>query len=193
MPETLREVASGQTFYIEVWLRDLFNNAQGITGGMVDMLFDSTKASAIDVQNSDQFGVFSDGQIDSAAGLIDRLGGGTFSSGVGAGDEWARLATVEYTATTDGRIDFSLGEGDLQLSRFNLGNVSWDDVQLGSLTLNATSTVRGDLTGNGFVDFQDLTILLANWGKTGATAGEGNLVDEVNTSVDFQDLTALLA
>ena len=50
-----------------------------------------------------------------------------------------------------------------------------------------------DLTGNGSVDFQDLTILLANWGKPNATALEGNLVNPGGTSVDFQDLTVLLA
>ncbi|MCH8042774.1 MAG: tandem-95 repeat protein, partial [Planctomycetes bacterium] len=192
LPETMREVASGQTFYIEVWLRDLFNDAKGITGGMVDLLFDSTKASAIDVQNSDQFGVFSDGVIKAADGLIDRLGGGTFSAGLGVEDEWARLATIEYIATTDGQIRFSLGEGDLQLSRFNLGNVSWDDVELGSLTLNASPISPADLTGNGFVDFQDLTILLANWNQD-VSAAEGNLVDEDGTPVNFQDLTVLLA
>jgi VCBS repeat-containing protein len=192
LPGTLTEVASGATFYIEVWLRDLYHDAQGITGGMVDMLFDSSTSSAIDVENSDQFGVFSDGQIKSAEGRIDRLGGGTFSSGIGAEDEWARLATVQYTATTDGQIDFSLGEGDLRLSRFNLGNVSWDDVELGSLTLNASPVSPADLTGNGFVDFQDLTILLANWNQS-VSAAEGNLVNAGTSPVNFQDLTVLLA
>jgi hypothetical protein len=49
-----------------------------------------------------------------------------------------------------------------------------------------------DLTNNGFVDFQDLTILLANWNKE-VTAAEGNLVNADTTPVNFQDLTVLLA
>jgi microcystin-dependent protein len=53
-------------------------------------------------------------------------------------------------------------------------------------------TQPADLTGNGFVDFQDLTILLANWNQV-VSASEGNLVDAANTPVNFQDLTTLLA
>ena len=49
-----------------------------------------------------------------------------------------------------------------------------------------------DLTGNGFVDFEDLTVLLANWNKD-VTAAEGNLVDPDGTPVNFDDLTVLLA
>ncbi len=50
-----------------------------------------------------------------------------------------------------------------------------------------------DLTNNGFVDFEDLTILLANWNKPGATLAEGNLVNADTTPVNFEDLTVLLA
>ena len=50
----------------------------------------------------------------------------------------------------------------------------------------------GDLTGNHYVDFQDLTLLLANWNQD-VGMGLGNIVDRDNTRVDFQDLTALLA
>jgi hypothetical protein len=52
--------------------------------------------------------------------------------------------------------------------------------------------ISADLTGNGFVDFQDLTILLAAWNQN-VSAAEGNLVDAAGTPVNFQDLTVLLA
>ncbi|MCH8921533.1 MAG: hypothetical protein IIA67_00115, partial [Planctomycetes bacterium] len=54
------------------------------------------------------------------------------------------------------------------------------------------AVVPADLTGNGFVDFQDLSILLANWNRH-VSAAEGNLVDPESTPVNFQDLTVLLA
>jgi hypothetical protein len=63
----------------------------------------------------------------------------------------------------------------------------------GSAYLFASPAPSSDLTNNGFVDFQDLTILLANWNKPGATLAEGNLVDADSTPVDFADLTVLLA
>ena len=56
----------------------------------------------------------------------------------------------------------------------------------------AMSFVLGDLTRNGFVDFEDLTILLANWNKD-VTAADGNLVEPLVTVVNFDDLTVLLA
>ena len=53
-------------------------------------------------------------------------------------------------------------------------------------------SVPSDLTNNGFVDFEDLTVLLANWNKqVGAEAG--NLVNADTTPVNFEDLTVLLA
>ena len=52
--------------------------------------------------------------------------------------------------------------------------------------------LRGDLTGDGAVDFSDLTLLLANWNQT-VGAGLGNLVDPIGSSVDFEDLTAMLS
>ena len=62
-----------------------------------------------------------------------------------------------------------------------------------SVYLFTNASLPGDLTNNGFVDFEDLTILLANWNKPGATPAEGNLVDATTTPVNFEDLTVLLA
>ena len=53
-------------------------------------------------------------------------------------------------------------------------------------------SLLADLNSNGFVDFEDLTILLANWNKD-VTAADGNLVEPLTTVVNFADLTVLLA
>ena len=53
-------------------------------------------------------------------------------------------------------------------------------------------SLLSDLTGDGYVDFNDLTILLANW-DTELGAGRGNLIDPLGSRIDFQDLTRLLA
>ncbi|MCH8921790.1 MAG: hypothetical protein IIA67_01440, partial [Planctomycetes bacterium] len=60
------------------------------------------------------------------------------------------------------------------------------------LQLTVVRSLAADLTGDGFVDFQDLTILLANWNLP-VSAIFGNLIDPLNTLVNFQDLTSLLA
>ena len=56
----------------------------------------------------------------------------------------------------------------------------------------ANSPLIGDLTNNGFVDFEDLTILLANWNRHTSPA-RGNLVNADTTPINFEDLTVLLA
>ncbi|MCH8045049.1 MAG: PEP-CTERM sorting domain-containing protein [Planctomycetes bacterium] len=63
-----------------------------------------------------------------------------------------------------------------------------------SVTTQATLTVSAlsDLTNNLFVDFEDLTVLLANWNQNGGRL-QGNLVDPLSTTVGFGDLTVLLS
>ncbi|MCH8046201.1 MAG: tandem-95 repeat protein, partial [Planctomycetes bacterium] len=189
LPESLSTVSDAQTYFVEVWIRDDAAGAPGITGGRVDLQYTTGAADVLTATNSDQYNVFVSSSVDEPAGLVRGLGGGTFDAGVASGDQWARLGYVQLTATGDGPIRFTLSPGDLQLSRFGAGNIPWDEVSLGSLSLNSTPA---DLTGNGFVDFQDLTILLANWNQD-VSAAEGNLVDAGGTPVNFQDLTVLLA
>ena len=69
--------------------------------------------------------------------------------------------------------------------------VDFDDVRLAATVIPEPS-LPSDLTNNGFVDFEDLTVLLANWNKE-VTAAEGNLVNADTTPVNFDDLTVLLA
>ena len=76
------------------------------------------------------------------------------------------------------------GDGDLDVISADDDKIAWYE--------NLGSRLRGDLTGNGFVDFEDLTILLAAWNEN-VSAAEGNLVDADGTPVNFEDLTELLA
>ena len=53
-------------------------------------------------------------------------------------------------------------------------------------------TPPSDLNRNGFIDFEDLTVLLANWNQD-VGIEQGNLVDPDTSLVGFADLTVLLA
>ncbi|MCH8046812.1 MAG: alkaline phosphatase family protein [Planctomycetes bacterium] len=55
-----------------------------------------------------------------------------------------------------------------------------------------TPALFADPTGNGFVDFEDLTVLLANWNEP-VDPSQGNLVSPDSTPVNFEDLTQSLA
>jgi len=63
---------------------------------------------------------------------------------------------------------------------------------LGPAAVVPEPSLPSDLTNNGFVDFEDLTILLANWNRR-TTPARGNLVNADTTPVNFEDLTVLLA
>ena len=64
--------------------------------------------------------------------------------------------------------------------------------EITSGVITVESSQPADLNGNGFVDFEDLTVLLAAWNQN-VSAAEGNLVDAAGTPVNFDDLTVLLA
>ena len=105
------------------------------------------------------------------------------SGGVGNADEPDVLSLAEVEVITDQGTD-QRGERRLQRGGIDIGAF-----ELGDLPDDSNAA---DLTGNGSVDFQDLTILLANWGQN-VSAAEGNLVDAATTPVNFEDLTVLLA
>ena len=69
-----------------------------------------------------------------------------------------------------------------------------DDAGLnsGSAYLFTTFSPLSDLTHNGFVDFDDLSVLLSNWDQD-VSAALGNLVDPDGTPVNFDDLAVLLS
>jgi endonuclease/exonuclease/phosphatase family metal-dependent hydrolase len=120
------------------------------------------------------------------------------------------------SASTDGRfslftedhagIDLIVqGEGDtgdnysneVYLGAYFFANSALDDEamqQLGGVSSQGIvfASLLADLTGNGFVDFEDLTVLLANWSTMGTTDA-GNLVDPTGSAIDFADLTLLLS
>ena len=89
---------------------------------------------------------------------------------------------------------------DLRGFHFAFENVPMidDELELRNLVIVESITVvpkptnPSDLTGDNFVDFDDLTILLAHWDQE-VSAGQGNLVDPLTTAINFQDLTFLLA
>ena len=112
-----------------------------------------------------------------------------------SGDELTFVGTIDPSVTfsnlpTD-------GTGSLHYPHlFNNNGVSGVNSPTNYLGISGsiipTQVLPSDLTGNGFVDFEDLTVLLANWNKD-VTAAQGNLVNPDVTPVNFEDLTVLLA
>ena len=99
----------------------------------------------------------------------------------------------ELTLNSDGTFVYAPSVGFAASDEFTYRatNGTWVS-NLATVTINDESSLPADLTGNGFVDFEDLTVLLANWNQD-VSAAEGNLVNANSTPVNFEDLTVLLA
>ena len=107
------------------------------------------------------------------------------------------LASIQHDSPVrrSGYIDdvlYSIAEEDVKAVR-----VADPNTVIGQVTLTAPedppNPMPADLDGDGFLDFRDLTLLLANWNRPGAARAEGNLVAADTTGVNFNDLTSLLA
>ncbi len=146
LPSSLEMVARGSTYYVEVWVQDLLTPGVGISGGNVDVNYTTAVADAVNVFNLD-FDMFPDGVIDDPNGLVKDLGGGTMEGGRGIAPQWARLGYVEFVATELGPATFELGSGGLPFSRFGVGNVPWDLVDLGTtIVVDQIGGARIDMT-----------------------------------------------
>jgi len=146
LPSSVAAVQSGSTYYVEVWVQDLLTPGVGISGGKVDVGYTTTIVDALTVVNQD-FSLLPDGTIDDPNGVVQDLGGGTLSGGLGVAPQWVRLGYVEVLATGLGEAAFVLSPGELQFSRFGLGNVAWSDVDLGTpLTVDQMGEAQIEMT-----------------------------------------------
>jgi len=131
LPTALTSSPVGGEYYVEVWLQNVGAPANGLTGGRVDVNYTTAllDSSTAEIFHQD-FDATPSGVVDDAAGLVDNLGGGTLATDRGIDPQWTRLAYFRVTATAQGTADFSLDQGDLQLSIVAFGNVLWSEVDL---------------------------------------------------------------
>lgn len=110
-PESDAEVCLGDDLYAEVWVTELGENASGIAGGSVNVLYEPTLLEATGIQHSDVFGAFVSGTINPAMQRVENLGGATLDSGVGENPQWALLGRVRFDVAGLGSMTLSLSPG----------------------------------------------------------------------------------
>lgn len=135
LPESISQVAVNSSYYLEVWVQERLENADGIQGGRVDLRYNPTAivdATAISHQDFDSGGL-SSGTIRDDDGLVDELGGATFASGKGNAPGFARLAYVTMQATDRGTVSYSLQPADFPFAASGQGNIDWSLVDLSSV------------------------------------------------------------
>ena len=167
LPTALMDADFGETYFVELWVQDV-GPGVGVTGGQVDLSYTTALANATTVFNDD-FDLFPSGTIDDDPGMVDDLGGGSTTGGLGIGANFARLAYVQVQATADGQAVYSLAPGSLQFSLFGIGNIDFAEVDL---TDAATVTHHGEVRTVTLNPLKDNTIYEDDMGVVSNGSGE---------------------
>jgi VCBS repeat-containing protein len=186
LPAGLTQVAVGGNYTIEVWVQD--TAGLGVTGGLVDIGYPQGRVDGQSLEHGGVYTTFTHGTLREANGRADDLGGGSVAPALGSSPQWVRLGYFTFEVTGPGPLEFKLSPGQLQFSRYGAGNVAWDKVELGSLTLNPA--LLGDVNSDGKVNLTDFGIFKNNFG-TGDTWAKGDL--DGNGRVDLSDFGLLKA
>ena len=192
VPASLTQVAPGDSFFVEIWVRN-FNgydgsNLCGLFGGYLNMSYPSDSLAVGDVTYSSIFPQFNGLQDVSVPGIIDLIGGATAMGVKDKGDdEWVRLATVEFTASATGDVLIeSLPPTDshdnLTLASTTGRLLKNDEIDFGSLNLTiadnviqlASPTLSASATGSNSVSV-----------TVGSVTNASGYRVEYSTSADF--------
>ena len=129
LPSPTVSVLAGNVFYLEVWIKDVGLPARGVSGGYLDISYDTTLVDATALSHG-LYTSLTSGSMNDPAGLIDEFGGSYLPSGSerpGIG-EYALLGRVTLSCTGVGETTFTPQESDDEFSRFSAGAVVWGQI-----------------------------------------------------------------
>ncbi len=139
LPESITQVDVDDMFYVEFWATDSGTTNTGVVSAYTDMDYAEDLAGCGAITNTTLFNLFTDGICDGA--IIDELGGSQLTGGVGVEPEWARVAYVEFTATSAGLAGFVLEPAQSESSAYNRGLIPPSDIEYGSCDVLFIGTV----------------------------------------------------
>jgi len=136
LPSNITDVGVGESFFLEVWMKDLGNPSTGISGAYLDIAYDTSLVDATTKDHGATYTTFTEfSAIDDAAGLIDEFGGSYLGLDRPGETDWVKLGSVTCQRTAAGPITFTPQPSDDEISRFSAGSVAWEDVTTQPLTL----------------------------------------------------------
>ncbi len=193
------------TFWVSASVEDLRDDASGVIGGAIDLLYDASAVTPTgEVVYGEAFEFFQQGDANGEPGIVDETGALTATAMVGANEE-ASFVSWEFTRTGDPatfantNVEFSVdaGEGTSTIlpSNFALTDsgvpVEWSDVDMGSAGLDL---VFADFNGDQRVDHFDLALWVPHSGSGTGDAGYSAMFDlNSNSLVDQTDLDLLMS
>jgi len=137
LPDNVIDVPVGESFFLEVWMKDVGANKVGISGAYFELAYDTALFDATALGHGGNYAIFRDGSIDDANGLIDLFGASSLGgAGTLAVDSWEKLGTVTLQRIAPGEGTFTpQEETDDEFSRFTAGAVPWNEINAPPLTL----------------------------------------------------------
>ncbi|HNO80431.1 MAG TPA: VCBS repeat-containing protein, partial [Phycisphaerae bacterium] len=153
LPGSLTDAIIGETYYLEVWVSDVGDINTGVTSAYVDLTWSGALAAGVSVGHGSIFNSLVTGSI--GTGLVDELGGSTFSGSVGVEPTWARVATVTVQADSAGQVSYVLVASSTGCAAFGRGVIGWPDIDLGAGAL-VTQASLVDCNSNGVSDAQEI-------------------------------------
>ena len=157
LPTSVKKISAGQTYYLELWVRDSGHINTGLTSAYIDLSFPTDAATVTNVSYGGIFTLFNEESV--LSGKIDELGGSSLPGGDGIEPEWARVAVVQILAdATLPFVTFTLSPSSLGVAALGRGTIPWDDISLGSLLI-----CPANFNGDAGVDEKDLAIFASAW------------------------------
>jgi len=151
VPTSQTSFALGSSIFLEVWVQTTSTN--GLSSASLDLLFDSSLATAVSVAHSSIFSTLTHSSINNPPGAVDDLSGshlGPCTDAVAVSPNWVRVAVVEFSADTDGFLTIqAAATGSLVYGTALCGmgdvdpvNIGFDSVAVtvGDAAIPATST-----------------------------------------------------
>lgn len=133
LPRSTLGYEVGQTYFVEMWVRDLDGTGPGITSAYADIVFGAGRAAVRTAWTSQVFGMFASGAVQASA--VRDLGGSALAAHIGSGGRWARVATVEVDAIAAGRVRYGLRESPIGFAAYGRGRVPWANITRAGVTV----------------------------------------------------------
>jgi hypothetical protein len=163
-----------EAFWVEVWASTPNSASVGITGGTLDLNYNTAVMTATRIEYGPSFDQFQTGTLDDVAGIVDNLGAGTLRTNVGD-DAFVLLARVRFEPSASDQVvvdevNHSIGPAALNLSLSNatvaLVGVGNTTPQLPPSPATEMFAVVYDIDDNDSVDFGDFSFFATAFGQT---------------------------
>jgi hypothetical protein len=179
-----QRVAKGGTFSVDIVVNP---NGYGVSGGEVNIAFDPSAISVVDIVFGDLFGAnplvgakLYDNTLGTAKYAVARQGATTPPTSTGI------FATITFTAKS------KAGTYPISITSVGLADENFNDLPAAAIT-NGSVTVgypKWDINQDGKVDYKDLAILGAHYGEITSPPYPAWDINQ-DAKVDYKDLAIL--